>query len=36
MALTNAACKNAPPREKPYKLADSVGMYLEVIDKHLC
>jgi len=30
MALTNTACKNAQPREKPYKLGDSAGMYLEV------
>ena len=31
MSLTNAACKNAPPRERPYKKADGGGMYLEVM-----
>ncbi|MFS8975035.1 integrase arm-type DNA-binding domain-containing protein [Cupriavidus necator] len=30
MPLTDAACRNAIPREKPYRLADSGGMYLEV------
>lgn len=30
MPLTDTACKSAKPREKPYKLSDSAGMYLEV------
>lgn len=30
MALTDAACKNAKPKEKPYKLADSGGLHLLV------
>ena len=30
MPLTDASCKNAKPKEKPYKLADGFGMYLEV------
>lgn len=30
MPLTDAACRNAAPREKPYRLADGGGMYLEV------
>ena len=30
MALTDLACKNAKPKEKPYKLADSQGLYLSV------
>lgn len=30
MPLTDAACRNALPREKPYRLADGGGMYLEV------
>ncbi|MEW6439662.1 MAG: integrase arm-type DNA-binding domain-containing protein [bacterium] len=30
MALSDATIKNAKPREKPYKLADERGMYLEV------
>jgi integrase len=29
--LTDTACKNAKPREKPYKLSDEKGMYLEVM-----
>lgn len=28
--LTNGQCLNAKPKEKPYKLADGEGMYLEV------
>lgn len=28
MALTNTAIRNAKPKEKPYKLADSLGLYL--------
>lgn len=31
MALTDKACKNAQPREKPYKMADSAGLYLHVM-----
>lgn len=31
MKLTNTACKNAQPREKPYKLTDGGGMYLYVM-----
>ncbi len=30
MALTNAAIRNAKPREKPYKVADSKGLYLQI------
>ncbi|WP_439683404.1 DUF4102 domain-containing protein [Cupriavidus oxalaticus] len=30
MPLTDAACRNATPREKPYRIADGSGMYLEV------
>ncbi len=30
MPLTNTAVKNAKPREKPYKLFDGGGLYLEV------
>ncbi|MBQ1784260.1 MAG: integrase arm-type DNA-binding domain-containing protein [Gammaproteobacteria bacterium] len=30
MALTVAACKNAAPKDKPYKLTDERGLYLEV------
>jgi integrase len=30
MPLTDAACRNATPREKSYRLADGGGMYLEV------
>lgn len=29
--LTAAACNNAKPREKPYRLSDEKGMYLEVM-----
>lgn len=29
--LTDPACKNAKPKEKPYKLADEKGLYLEVM-----
>jgi len=31
MALTNVKCNTAKPKEKPYKLADSEGMYLEIM-----
>jgi integrase len=30
MKLNDNACKNAKPKEKPYKLTDGQGMYLEV------
>lgn len=30
MKLTDIACKTAKPAERPYKLADGAGMYLEV------
>ena len=30
MALTDTTCKNAKPKEKPYKLADDKGLYLLV------
>lgn len=31
MSLTDTAAKNAKPKEKPYRLADEKGMYLEVM-----
>jgi integrase len=31
MPLTDTACKNARPKEKPYKKADGGGLYLEVM-----
>jgi integrase len=31
MKLTNTACQGAKPKEKPYKLADGHGLYLEVM-----
>ena len=30
MALTDIKVKNAAPREKPYWLSDSQGLYIEV------
>jgi Arm DNA-binding domain len=30
MSLTDAAARNAKPREKPYKLSDANGLYLQV------
>ena len=30
MALTDIKCKSASARDKPYKLSDGTGMYLEV------
>lgn len=30
MPLTDLACKNAKPKDKPYKLADSQGLYLSI------
>src|SRR5574337_1274134 len=29
--LTDPACKNAKPKDKPYRLADEKGLYLEVM-----
>ena len=31
MPLTNEACKNAKPAEKPKKLSDANGLYLEIM-----
>lgn len=31
MALTDVQCRNAKPKEKPYKLADGGGLYLAVM-----
>lgn len=31
MPLTDVKCKSAKPKEKPYKLSDSQGLYLEVL-----
>ena len=31
MPLTNVSCLNAKPAEKPYKLADGGGLYLQVM-----
>jgi hypothetical protein len=31
MKLNDKSCKNAKPKEKPYKLADGEGLYLEVM-----
>ena len=31
MALTAMNCKNAQPKERPYKLFDGGGLYLEVL-----
>ena len=31
MKLTDITCKAAKPKEKPYKLADGGGLYLEVM-----
>lgn len=30
MPLTNTQCQNAKPKDKPYKVSDSGGMYLEI------
>jgi hypothetical protein len=30
MSLSDTQCKNAKPKEKPYKLADEKGMFLLV------
>src|SRR3546814_11033840 len=30
MALTDAAIRNAKPREKPYKVSDAKGLYLQI------
>lgn len=31
MPLTKIQCENAKPKEKPYKLSDGAGMYLEIM-----
>ncbi|MCB1783118.1 MAG: tyrosine-type recombinase/integrase [Alphaproteobacteria bacterium] len=31
MPLTDIQCRNAKPREKPYKLFDAAGLYLEIL-----
>ncbi|MCB9983721.1 MAG: DUF4102 domain-containing protein [Rhodospirillales bacterium] len=31
MTLTNIQCKNAKPKEKPYKLSAGRGLYLEIM-----
>ena len=31
MTLSNLQCKNAKPKEKPYKLAAGRGLYLEIM-----
>jgi hypothetical protein len=31
MKLSDKACKNAKPEEKPYKLFDGGGLFLEVM-----
>ena len=31
MPLTNETCKNAKPAEKPKKLSDANGLYLEIM-----
>jgi hypothetical protein len=31
MTLTNIQCQNAKPKEKPYKLSDGGGLYLEIM-----
>lgn len=31
MPLTNTQCQNAKPKEKPYRISDSNGMYLEIM-----
>lgn len=31
LTLTDTACKSAKPKDKPYKLADSGGLYLQVM-----
>lgn len=31
MSLTDIKCKNAKPKEKPYKLADAGGLYIEIM-----
>ncbi len=31
MSLTNTAARHAKPKDKPYKLSDSGGLYLEVL-----
>lgn len=31
MKLANTTCKNAKPKEKPYKLSDGAGMFLQIM-----
>lgn len=31
MALSDTACNKAKPKDKPYKMADGGGLYLEVM-----
>lgn len=31
MALSDIRCKSAKPKERPYKLADGNGLYLEIM-----
>jgi len=31
MPLTDAACKGARPKDKPYKKADGQGLYLHIM-----
>ena len=31
MSLSDVACRNARPAEKPYKLGDSLGLYLQIM-----
>ena len=31
MKLTNTTCQNAKSKEKPYKLTDGQGLYLEIM-----
>jgi hypothetical protein len=31
--LTDTTCKNAKPKEKPYRLSDEKGLYLEIMPK---
>lgn len=31
MKLTDKACKNAQPKQKPFKMTDGDGLYLEVM-----
>jgi hypothetical protein len=35
MKLMNTACKNATPKEKPYKMTDGASMFLYVMPTRL-